>query len=78
MRDHAQRPEVIEDSKPAPLLIDASGAARLLAIGTRKLWELTNRRDIPCVRIGRAVRYDVRDLESWIESHKSKRCDADA
>ena len=37
-------------------LLKAPEAARLLAIGTRKLWELTNRGEIPHVRIGRAVR----------------------
>ena len=53
-------------------LLKAPEAARLLASGTRKLWELTNRGEIPHVRIGRAVRYDGCDLEAWIE--KQKRC----
>ena len=51
-------------------LLRAPEAARLLAICTRKLWELTNRGEIPHVRIGRAVRYDGQDLEAWIEKHK--------
>ena len=76
MTDHPH--DLADSAKPGPLLVNARDAARLLAIGERLLWSLTNRRDIACVRIGRAVRYDVRDLESWIESHKSKRRDADA
>ncbi len=51
-------------------LLKAPEAARLLAIGTRKLWELTNSKRIPCVRIDRAVRYRLSDLEQWIEQHR--------
>src|SRR5262245_29013350 len=51
------------DTQPAPMLVDARTAARLLAISERSLWALTAPRGpIACVRIGRAVRYDPRDL----------------
>lgn len=45
-------------------------AAKALNISARKLWELTAGRLIPHVRIGRAVRYAVADLEAWIEEQK--------
>jgi excisionase family DNA binding protein len=45
-------------------------AAQMLAIGERTLWELTRRGSIPCVRIGRAVRYSPLDLQTYIESQK--------
>jgi excisionase family DNA binding protein len=51
-------------------LLKAREAAAVLAIGTRKLWELTNRGEIPCVRIGRAVRYATQDLSAYIAAHK--------
>ncbi len=51
-------------------LLKAAAAARLLGIGERKLWSLTNQGDIPHVRIGRAVRYDPADLERWIDDHR--------
>jgi excisionase family DNA binding protein len=54
-----------------PLLLTAREAARSLAISERKLWELTKRKLIPCVRIGRAVRYSPLDLQAWIEAQKS-------
>jgi len=50
---------------PPPILVDAPEAARQLSISERKLWELTNRREIPSLRIGRCVRYRVADLEAW-------------
>lgn len=53
-----------------PLLLTAPQAAKALAISERKLWELTNRRLIPCVRIGRAVRYSLADLQAWIARQK--------
>jgi excisionase family DNA binding protein len=59
------------DQAPAvKLLLTAPEAAKALAIGQRKLWELTNRGIIRAVRIGRAVRYDLRDLEAFIAAQK--------
>jgi excisionase family DNA binding protein len=55
---------------PDNLLVRPRDAARMLAISERKLWELTNRNLIRAVRIGRAVRYDVRDLEAFIAAQK--------
>ena len=52
------------------LLVTAREAARRLAISERKLWSLTHDGDIPVVRDGRSVRYDVRDLIGWIDRHK--------
>jgi predicted DNA-binding transcriptional regulator AlpA len=54
-----------------PLLVDARAAVRLLSICEKSLWSLTAPRGpIPCVRIGRAVRYAVADLQAWIERNK--------
>lgn len=52
------------------LLLRPPEAAERLAISPRKLWELTRRGDIPVVKIGRAVRYDPRDLADWIDREK--------
>lgn len=56
-----------------PLLVDAREAARLLAIGRRKLWSLTICGELPSIRIGRAVRYLPGDLAAWIERQKAVR-----
>jgi len=47
-------------------------AAVLLAIGSRKLWELTNCSEIPHLRIGRSIRYDPDDLDEWIRLRKRR------
>lgn len=50
----------------APLALRPRDAAAALGIGRRKLWELTNRGEIPCVRVGRSVIYPVCVIESWL------------
>jgi len=45
-------------------------AARVLNISARKLWELTNRRELACIRVGRAVRYRLDDLKTFVERNR--------
>jgi excisionase family DNA binding protein len=45
------------ESDDRPILIDARTAARLLSISPRTLWSLTHSGVVPCVRLGRSVRY---------------------
>ena len=52
--------------------MNAHDAARALAISERMLWERTKRGEIPCVRIGRSVRYSPADLQTWIDDQKKK------
>jgi len=53
-----------------PLLLRPRDAANVLAISPRKLLTLTACGVVPCVRIGRAVRYDPADLRGYIASLK--------
>lgn len=52
------------------LLVNTNEAARMLSIAPRTLWGLTAAGEIPAVRIGRAVRYDPRDLRAWLDAKK--------
>lgn len=54
------------------LLVDAREAARMLSISTRTLWSLTDCGEIPCVRIGRSVRYSVEALRGWIDAQQAQ------
>lgn len=51
-------------------LLTARQAAAQLAISLRKLWELTQRREVPSIRIGRAVRYAADDLAAYIDAQR--------
>jgi excisionase family DNA binding protein len=53
-----------------PLLFTSKQAAALLQISERNLWSLAQRGDIRSVRFGRSVRFDARDLDQFIQSHK--------
>ena len=52
-------------------LIKVKAAADYLAISERKLWDLSQNGIIPVVRLGRATRYDLIDLDNFIEKMKS-------
>jgi excisionase family DNA binding protein len=58
--------------QPTAMLLTALHAAKALAISPRTLWELTHRGEIPCIKIGRAVRYDPEDLRAWINARKER------
>lgn len=57
-----------QTSAPAPLLVDTHDACVLLSTSARTLWQLTKDGIIPCRRLGRSVRYSIRDLEAWIDA----------
>lgn len=62
------------EQKDAPeygRLLTPIEAATTLGISPRKLWELSNRKEIASVRIGRCVRYDPRDLSDFVLRSKS-------
>lgn len=55
------------------VILSTREAAQLLGISTRKLWELTNRGEVPHTRIGRRVLYSREKLLEWFESRSSDR-----
>lgn len=51
-------------------LLTRKQVAERLALSPRKVWELANSTELPCVRIGRSVRFDLRDVEAFVERMK--------
>ena len=60
----------MNDSTITQLLLSARDAAKALSLCERTLWQLTKDGAIPCVRCGRRVLYDPRDLGQWIDRQK--------
>jgi len=60
----------LSQTKPAQRLLTVVEAAEYLTVSRRYLANLTAAGDIPAVRMGRAVRYDIADLDAWIEQSK--------
>lgn len=56
--------------RPMPQLLTRAEAASMLRISQRKLSELQASGLIPFVRISRSVRFDVHDLQAWIEANR--------
>lgn len=52
------------------LLLTPREAAAALSVCEKTLWSLARRGELPAVRIGRAVRYDVADLQAFINGRK--------
>jgi len=53
-------------------LIKSRDAADYLCICERKLWQLEKDGRIQSVRIDRAVRFDIADLDAFIQSAKER------
>ena len=52
------------------LLVDSQTAANMLSIGERSLWSRQASGEIRSIRIGRSVRFDIRDLVAFIDQQK--------
>jgi predicted DNA-binding transcriptional regulator AlpA len=52
--------------EPFEALLSRSETARRLGISERALWSLTARSAIPCIRLGRSVRYCPKAIEKVI------------
>lgn len=70
-----QRSEQISagDSESPPVLaLRPREAARVLGISERLLWSLTNRGEIPHLKLGRATLYPVDQLQEWLRERAKK------
>jgi excisionase family DNA binding protein len=53
-------------------LLNVKQAARLLGTTPGSLYSMVWRREVPFVKLGRSLRFDVNDLNELIESSKFK------
>ena len=58
--------------KDQPELLDQSEAAEFLGLTANTLmaWRSTKRYDLPYIKVGGLVRYDVKDLLAFLDSRK--------
>jgi excisionase family DNA binding protein len=54
-------------------LVSSHEAAKRLGICERTVWTLQNSGELPSVRIGRCIRFDLDDLCRWVEDRKRGR-----
>jgi len=53
-------------------LLSTEQTSKILGVTIRTLFTITQRGDLPCIKVGRSVRYDTRDLESYLKQNKSQ------
>lgn len=54
----------------ARALIDIEGAALRLGVSVRYIRRLVSEQRLPYIKVGKFVRFDVCDLESWIDDRR--------
>jgi excisionase family DNA binding protein len=62
----------VSDDNMHQKLMTSKQAAKYLCICERTLWGLSESGGIAKVKIGRAVRFDIADLDSFIEQQKTE------
>ena len=65
--DRPAGPPIVALAPIARLLLVPKEAAAALGISPRLLWSKTKIGEIPCMRIGKAVRYSPAALQAWID-----------
>jgi excisionase family DNA binding protein len=58
-------------SKITPRLLTVKQASELIGRSESALYKLVARREMFCVRHGRNLRFDVKEIDRWIEGGKS-------
>jgi excisionase family DNA binding protein len=70
---HLQTPqEVIPVEKGLQRLLPILGAAEYLGVSRATVERLVNRGDLPIVKVAGSTRYDVEDLDAYIESNRRR------
>jgi excisionase family DNA binding protein len=54
-------------------MLKADDAVKLLSIPKSTLYELVRSRDLPHIRLGRALRFTRADLSRWVEENSYPR-----
>ena len=57
---------------PSPKLLTVRQTAAALSVGVRTVWRQISTGELPCVRIGKAVRIPVEAVERFIERGGSR------
>ncbi len=74
-RDLGARPPTLTDnasgsSEGVPRLLTLAEVARLLRINERTIRRMVGNRRMPCVRLGRQLRFDPQALSRWLRARE--------
>ncbi len=66
---HKEPIEVVLNSVIGRRLLNVREAAQYLGLEVDTVYKKARLREVPCVKVGRALRFDVKALERFIEQH---------
>ena len=66
---HSKPAEVVLDIPNGRRLLNVREAAQYLGLEVDTVYKKARLREVPCVKVGRALRFDVKALERFIEQH---------
>lgn len=66
---HKEPAEVVLDIPIGRRLLNVREAAQYLGLEVDTVYKKSRLREVPCVKVGRALRFDVKALERFIEQH---------
>ena len=67
--------EMVSNIGIARRLLNVREAAQYLGLEVDTVYKKSRLRDVPCVKVGRALRFDVKALEQYIEQHSIQTID---
>jgi excisionase family DNA binding protein len=65
----APKPPLVSNSSVGKRLLNAEEAAEFLGLKVDTVYKKARLRELPSVKVGRALRFDVQALERFVEQH---------
>jgi excisionase family DNA binding protein len=65
----ASKPAILLNESIGRRLLNVREAAQYLGLEVDTVYRKARLREVPCVKVGRALRFDVRALERFVEQH---------
>ena len=65
----ARGDEIVQDEGIGKRLLNVEEAARYLGLQVDTVYKKSRLRELPCVKVGRSLRFDVEALRRFIEQH---------
>ncbi len=66
---HQKPIELVSNGIIGRRLLNVREAAQYLGLEVDTVYRKSRLREVPCVKVGRALRFDMRALERYIEQH---------
>jgi excisionase family DNA binding protein len=70
-----QTVEIVSNGVIARRLLNVREAAQYLGLEVDTVYKKSRLREVPCVKVGRSLRFDVKALEQYIEQHSIQTVD---